>query len=187
MASDDIYLRKDVYEADQRALRMEISLGNERILKALEQFRVEMNGKLDQFKTEVNDKFDKIDGKFEKVDSRFDKVEGRLDKIENRLDKVEGRLDIVDGRLGRLETRFDSLETKVDYVASYLDSRISDTHTYMGWGFATIGIIVAIAVVVIPLTKMFKKFFKPSVTVEQVKEISRSIAEEVVNAKLQTM
>lgn len=169
MASDDIYLRKDVYEADQRALRMEISLGNERILKALEEFRSEVNGK-----------FDKIDGKFEKVDSRFDKVEGRLDKIENRLDKVEGRL-------GRLETRFDSLETKVDYVASYLDSRISDTHTYMGWGFATIGIIVAIAVVVIPLTKLFKEFFKPSVTVEQVKEISRSIAEEVVNAKLQTM
>ena len=152
MASDDIYLRKDVYEADQRALRMEISLGNERILKALEQFRVEMNGKLDQFRSEVNDKFSK-----------------------------------VDSRLNSLETKFNALEAKVDDMGVYFNSRISDTHTYMGWGFATIGIIVAIAVVVIPLTKLFKEFFKPSVTVEQVKEISRSIAEEVVNAKLQTM
>lgn len=152
MASDDIYLRKDVYEADQRALRMEISLGNERILKALEQFRVEMNGKLEQFRSEVNDKFSK-----------------------------------VDSRLNSLETKFNALEAKVDDMGVYFNSRISDTHTYMGWGFATIGIIVAIAVVVIPLTKLFKEFFKPSVTVEQVKEISRSIAEEVVNAKLQTM
>ena len=141
MASDDIYLRKDVYEADQRALRMEISLGNERILKALEEFRAE-----------VNDKFSK-----------------------------------VDIRLNSLETKFNALEAKVDDMGVYFNSRISDTHTYMGWGFATIGIIVAIAVVVIPLTKLFKEFFKPSVTVEQVKEISRSIAEEVVNAKLQTM
>ncbi|MBQ3455395.1 MAG: hypothetical protein IJG36_03065 [Synergistaceae bacterium] len=145
-------MRKDVYEADQRALRMEISLGNERILKALEQFRVEMNGKLEQFRSEVNDKFSK-----------------------------------VDSRLNSLETKFNALEAKVDDMGVYFNSRISDTHTYMGWGFATIGIIVAIAVVVIPLTKLFKEFFKPSVTVEQVKEISRSIAEEVVNAKLQTM
>ncbi|MBQ6982712.1 MAG: hypothetical protein IJQ15_09845, partial [Synergistaceae bacterium] len=135
MASDDIYLRKDVYEADQRALRMEISLGNERILKALEQFRVEINGKLDQFRSEVNDKFSK-----------------------------------VDSRLNSLETKFNALEAKVDDMGVYFNSRISDTHTYMGWGFATIGIIVAIAVVVIPLTKLFKEFFKPSVTVEQVKE-----------------
>ena len=106
MASDDIYLRKDVYEADQRALRMEISLGNERILKALEQFRVEMNGKLEQFRSEVNDKFSK-----------------------------------VDIRLNSLETKFNALEAKVDDMGVYFNSRISDTHTYMGWGFATIGII----------------------------------------------
>ena len=128
MASDDIYVRKDVYEADQRALIAEIRLGNEEILKALEQFKAEVNGK------------------FEQISSRFD----------------------------RLETRIDALDAKVEY-----------THTYMGWGFATLGIIVAIAVVILPASKMVKEFFRPSVTIEKVKEISRAIAEEVVDARLQ--
>ncbi|MBR0186777.1 MAG: hypothetical protein IJQ24_12180, partial [Synergistaceae bacterium] len=119
-------------------------------LKALEQFKVEINGKIEQFRGEVND--------------RFAKVESKLD---------------------RLETRIDALDSKVEYTGNYLNNRIDDTHTYMGWGFATIGIIVAIAVVVIPATKLVKEFFKPSVTVEKVKEISRAIAEEVVDARLQ--
>ena len=139
MASDDIYVRKDIYEADQRALIAEIRLGNEEILKALEQFKAEVNGK------------------FEKIDSRFD----------------------------RLETRLDALDAKVEYMGNYLNNRIDDTHTYMGWGFATLGIIVAIAVVVLPASKMVKEFFRPSVTIEKVKEISRAIAEEVVDARLQ--
>ena len=132
MASDDIYVRKDVYEADQRALRSEIKLGYEEILKELQQFKGEVN-------------------------SRFDK----------------------------LETRFDALEARVDYMGNYLDKRIDDTHTYMGWGFAIIAIIVAIAVVVVPASKFIKEFFRPSVTIEQVKEISRAIATEVVDARLQ--
>ena len=150
MASDDIYVRKDVYEADQRAAKAESRLGNEEVLKELRQFRVEINGKIAEFREEVNDRF-------AKVDSRFDK----------------------------LETGFDALEARVDYMGNYLDKRIDDTHTYMGWGFASIAIIVAFAVVVIPALKIVKEFFRPSVTVEKVKEISRAIAEEVVESKLQ--
>ena len=141
MASDDIYVRKDVYEADQRALRNEIKAGNQEILRALE-----------QFKSEVNSRFDKFEGE---VNSRFDKLESRV---------------------GALESRVGALEEKVEYVGTALYDRISDTHTYMGWGFATLGIVVAIAVVALPALKLFKvikEHFRPSVTIEQVREIAR--------------
>ena len=134
MTSDDIYVRKDVYEAEQRALRNEIKAGNQEILRALEQFKSEVNSRLDKFEGEVNSRFDK------------------------------------------LESRVGALEEKVEYVRTALYDRISDTHTYMGWGFATLGIVVAIAVVALPALKLFKvikEHFRPSVTIEQVREIAR--------------
>ena len=134
MTSDDIYVRKDVYEAEQRALRNEIKAGNQEILRALEQFKSEVNSRLDKFEGEVNSRFDK------------------------------------------LESRVGALEEKVEYVGTALYDRISDTHTYMGWGFATLGIVVAIAVVALPALKLFKvikEHFRPSVTIEQVREIAR--------------
>ena len=90
MLSNDIntneFVRKDVYEADQRALMAEIKLGNAEILKKIDQLAIEVNG--------------------------------RIEKLETKIEVINSRLD-------------------------GLDARISDTHTYMGWGIAFIGIIVA--------------------------------------------
>ena len=93
MASDDIYVRKDVYEADQRALRAEIRLGNEEVLKELRQFRVEINGKIADFREEVN-------GRFSKLEARVDVLTGRVDGLERRIDALDHRIDRIEGYVG---------------------------------------------------------------------------------------
>ena len=163
MASDDVYLRKDVYEADQRAARAEIKLGNEEVLRAIEQFRIEINGKIEEFRAEVNDRF-------AKVDSRFDKLEARIDVLTGRVDGLEKRMDAFDSRL-------DSIQT---YVG-------------LGIAFVTmvITLYAFFAPLIKSAAKLFKPEPKPesspSITVEQVREIFRTEAEAIISSKLKAM
>ena len=79
MASEDIYLRKDVYEADQRALLAEIKLGNNEILKVFDQHRSEMR----DFRGEVNDRFSKLEAQVVVLTGRVDGLERRIGSLEN--------------------------------------------------------------------------------------------------------
>lgn len=90
MASDDIYLRKDVYEADQRALIAEIRLGNGEILRVIDQFKAEINSKFDQFRGEVNSQFGEVNSRFDKLEARVDVLAGRMDGLEHRMSSLEG-------------------------------------------------------------------------------------------------
>ena len=181
MASEDVYLRKDMYEADQRAIIAEIRRGNAEILRILEQNKNELNTKLEQYRNESKAELEQfkseVNGRLGEVNSRLDKFEGevnsRFGEVNSRLDKFEGE---VNSRFDKLESRVTAHEEKMEYLGTALYDRISDTHTYMGWGFATLGIVVAIAVVALPSLKLFKiikEHFRPSVTVEKVREIAR--------------
>ena len=59
-------------------------------------------------------------------------------------------------RFDRLETRIDALDAKVEYIGNYLNNRIDDTHTYMGWILGILGI----AVVVLAVSKTINEFFR---------------------------
>ena len=67
MLSNDIntneFVRKDVYEADQRALMAEIKLGNAEILKRI----------------------DKLETKIEVIDSRLNSLEKRVDNVKTYM------------------------------------------------------------------------------------------------------
>ena len=67
MFSNDIntkeFVRKDVYEADQRALMAEIKLGNAEILKRI----------------------DKLETKIEVIDSRLNSLEKRVDNVKTYM------------------------------------------------------------------------------------------------------
>lgn len=78
MTSDEIYVRKDVYAADQRALLAEIRLSHNEILKAF-----------DQFKSEVNSRFDKIDARFDKMEAQMLVVSGRVTNLERQVSSLE--------------------------------------------------------------------------------------------------
>ena len=174
MASEDIYLRKDVYEADQRALIAVIEKGNSEILRVLErnyndlnikleQYRNESKAELAQFREEVNNRFNKFEGE---VNSRFGEVNDRFNKFEGavsgRFDKLEARFDVLTGRVASVEQSVDKLDRRID--------RIED---YVGTGIAFIAMLVTIVVFIEPIARFVRKIFKPepAITLEQIEAL----------------
>ena len=110
MASEDVYLRKDVYEADQRALIAEIRLGNNEILRVFGEFREEVNNRFNKFEHEVN-------GRFDKLESRVDVLAGRVDGLERTVDRLDRRIDRIEGYVGTGIAFIAMLVTVVVFIA----------------------------------------------------------------------
>lgn len=151
MASSDIYLRKDVYEADQRAAKAESALQNNEVLKAIERLRVEMNGKFEEFKVEVNSRFDKLEAKVEVLSGRVDGLEKRMDGFERRMDGFERQIEAVDRHVERVEG-------------------------YVGTGVAFIAMLVGVVIFIEPIARLVRKIFKPepTITLEQIEALINS-------------
>ena len=147
MASSDIYVRKDVYEADQRALIAELRLMHNELLMKIDE-------KFDAFKKEV-------DKKFEAVDKKFDSFRNEVNqKFEGVNQKFEG----VNIRFERLERKIEVLTTRVEGV----EQRISDTHNFMMIGFAILGLMIAF----VPIARFIKRWWRrPVITAKKVEEM----------------
>ena len=184
MASSDIYLRKDIYEADQRTAKAEAALRDNEILKAIERLRIEVNGKIEEFRIEVNDRFNQVDKRIDKLESRVDVLSGRMDGFEKRIDGFEKRMDVFEKRMDGFDSR--------------LDSRLSNIQTYVGLGIAFITMIITLYTFLAPVMKAAKNFLEhfgketkrdtsPGLTAEQVREIFRSEAEAIISSKLKAI
>ncbi|MBQ6775339.1 MAG: hypothetical protein IJP53_02675 [Synergistaceae bacterium] len=79
------FVRKDVYEADQRALLAEIRLGNAEILKKIEQVEIVLDGKIERLRIEVNGRLDQLEEKIEATNARIDAVNVRIDDTSMRI------------------------------------------------------------------------------------------------------
>ena len=156
MASDDIYLRKDVYEADQRALIAEIKLGNNELLKAVREFREEINGRIDQ-----------TDRKIEQVRTELN---GRIDQTDRKIEQVRVELhgEIVQLRHDT-ESRFDKLEARVEV----LSGRIASLETFVTASTTFITLLIGLAVFIMPISRALRKFWtpKPQITLEQIEAL----------------
>lgn len=103
-------------------------------------------------------RLDRLTGHVISMDKRLEKVESRLDGVEIRLEKVEGRLDGVEVRLENLETRTTKLEALTLDMREQLlvtDARVEMLHHSMNWGFAIMGIIVALVGIVFAGVALF--------------------------------
>ena len=78
MASDDIYLRRDVYTADQRALIAEIRLGNEAVIK-------ELNTRFSTLEAQFNTRFNKLEAQVVVLRGRIDAIESRIGGVEQQI------------------------------------------------------------------------------------------------------
>ena len=143
MASSDIYVRKDVYEADQRALIAEIRLMHNELLKKIDD-------KFDSFRKEVDQKFEGVDQKFEGVNQKFEGVNQKFEGINIRFERLERKIDV--------------LTTRVEGV----EKRIGDTHNFMMIGFALLGLMIAF----MPIARFVKRWWRrPVITVKKVEEM----------------
>ena len=153
VSSDDVYLRKDVFDAKMDAFMSEIRLMNM------------------DLRREMDKRFSEMDKRFSEVDKRFDALDKKIENV-----KTELHQEIQDVK--------NELHQKIQNVSSQvavLDERTESTKTTVYWGLALMGLILASAVVVPPLTEFFKGLRKkePSFTLEDVKHLIRLEFEEL--------
>ncbi len=79
--SDDVYLRRDVFDAKMDSFMSEMRL-------MFEQNRREIEQKFDKRIGEVEQKFEQ---RFEKNDQRFDKIEGQIGEIRQQFAEMKGQ------------------------------------------------------------------------------------------------
>ena len=87
--SDDVYVRKDVFDAKMEAFMAEIRLMNEQVRSDIR----ELNSKIDGVERSLNSR---IDGVETSLNARIDRVETRIDRVETRIDSVEKRMSSLE-------------------------------------------------------------------------------------------
>ena len=137
MASDDVYLRKDVYAADQRAIIAEMQRGNSEVLRVLEQFRSENKAALEQLRSENKEAISEL---------RTD-MNDRFNQVDTRIGKLEAQVVVLSGRVRELERSMTSM------------------HSYWIIGISFVSLVIVIATVLQPMLRYIRMFWKPKPTI----------------------
>ena len=137
MASDDVYLRKDVYAADQRAIIAEMQRGNSEVLRVLEQFRSENKAALEQLRSENKAAISEL---------RTD-MNDRFNQVDTRIGKLEAQVVVLSGRVRELERSMTSM------------------HSYWIIGISFVSLVIVIATVLQPMLRYIRMFWKPKPTI----------------------
>ena len=163
MASDDVYLRKDVYAADQRAIIAEMQRGNSEVLRVLEQFRSENKAALEQLRSENKAALEQLrsENKAAISELRTD-MNDRFNQVDTRIGKLEAQVVVLSGRVRELERSMTSM------------------HSYWIIGISFVSLVIVIATVLQPMLRYIRMFWKPKPT------ITREQIEALIDAKLST-
>ena len=126
--SDDVYVRKDVFEAKMEAFMTEI--------------RGEFQVKIDALSRRVDDNYHslekRIDDLEKRTDDKFINLEKRIDDLEKRTDDKFINLE------KRMNDNYSNLEKRMDNNYYSLDARISDLRNGMYLGLVLFGTVVGL-------------------------------------------
>ena len=189
--SEDIYVRKDVFDAEMRNINTKL----DNILEELKSQRRELNevkqGQIELTKT-VAVLSERVDRNFETLSSRMDSMEKTMsEKFEaiekNFSEKISSLEKSFSEKISSVEKNFsvriDDLQHAMAVQYRSLDDRINDLRNGLYLWLVVIGLILGYE----PAKKFFQhlqerkaKQSAPSITIEDVK---RLIAEAQLNAK----
>ncbi len=149
--SDDVYVRKDVFEA-----KMET-----------------MNGKLDMILEQLRELRDEQKAQRKDINSlsnRISELAGRIDGLDKRIDVVEKSVNSrIDGMEKSVNARIDGMEKSVNARIDGLDARVDDLRNDIYLGLVILGIIVSWPKVKKAAQELRKS--APSITLEDVKRL----------------
>ena len=147
--SDDVYLRRDVFEAKMDAFMSEIRFMNEQLRGEIR----EVNAKIDTVEKNLNARIDSVE---KNLNARIDSVEKNLNA---RIDSVEKNLN----------ARIDGVEKHLNARIDGVDARVDDLRNDIYLGLVILGIVVSWP----KLKEAAQKWGKstPSITLEDVKRL----------------
>ena len=129
--SDDVYVRKDVFEAKMEAFMTEIR----------GEFQV-MNAKIDALSRRVDDNYHSIGNRMNDLEKRMD---DKFISLEKRIDDLEKRTDDKFINMEKqIDDKYSNLEKRMDNNYYSLDARISDLRNGLYLGLVLFGTAVGL-------------------------------------------
>ena len=105
-ASEDIYVRQDVFDAKMENLFL-------RLHSEIENLGNKINGRIDALS-------ERVDGNFLALSSRIDGLDKRIEGLDKRIDGLDKRIDGLDKRIDGLDKRVDGLDKRIDGTNTFL-------------------------------------------------------------------
>ena len=126
-ASDDVYLRKDVFDAKMEAFFERIDNRFDKLETKIDKNYAELDAKIDKNYAELNAKIDKNYSELNsKIDQKYAELETKIDK--NYIDlnvKIDKNYAELSGRMDRLEGKMEGFEYKLEAVNDTIAFRLS--------------------------------------------------------------
>ena len=138
--SDDVYVRKDVFEVYMQNINSKFDI----IMEELKEQRKTMN--------EISDKLTVLSGRIDSVNASLsERISGVNASLSERIDglnaSLSGRIDGLDKRIdgvnASLSGRIDGLDKRIDEVNASLSGRIDDLRNGIYLWLVAIGLIVS--------------------------------------------
>ena len=89
--SEDIYVRKDVFDAKMEAFMAEIRLMNEQSRNEMRSMEASINTRIDKLETRI----DRLDTRIDMLDMKIDGVEKRMSTLEIMIYWILGTLSVA--------------------------------------------------------------------------------------------
>ena len=99
--SDDIYVRKDVFEVYMRNLGDKLDM----ILEGQKALRQDINV--------LSERVSVLDRRVDRLEARMDGLDKRIDGLDKRIDGLDKRIDGVDKRIESVDKRIDDLRNGI--------------------------------------------------------------------------
>lgn len=153
-SSDDVYLRKDVFEAKMDA------------------FMAEIRGEFKGLNTRIDELDKRLSSRIEELDKR---LSSRIDDLDTKLSTRISDLDT------KLSTRIDDLDSKLSTRIDVVDKRIDNSQNIFYLVLVLIGLIIALPFIQRAIEKL-KENHKQSFTLEDVKKLIEENNTKIFNA-----
>ena len=173
--SDDVYVRKDVYEANMQGMNTKLDM----ILELIKEQREEMKAQREEHKAQMKELKDEMNGLREEVKVQVkelkDEMNGIREEMKAQVKESQEEHKAIRNDIAELTRVVSVLSTRVDGVDKRMDSldkRIDDLRNGIYLWLVAIGLVIA----VLAWPKVQDKLPKwgkatPSITLEDVKRL----------------
>ena len=151
VSSDDVYLRKDVFDAKMDAFMSEIRLMNEQMRREMQEMKAELHQEIQSVKTELH----------EEIQSVKTELHEEIQSVKTELHE---EIQAVSTRVAKLETRVDSMDKSLDRSISILTLIVT-----------FVGVIVGFAIFAPALLEFVKGLRKAQVVQEDSERLNDRI------------
>ena len=166
--NQDIYVRKDVFDARMDRLELLIEKNGTEIQAYIDSSINGVRGEIQQVKGDLQGEIQGVRGEIQQVKSD---LQGEIQGLRGEIQQVKGDLQGLRGEIQQVKSDLQGEIQGVRAEVRVLEGRVDNLSDVVYWGIGGFAVILASAVILPTVIGFLKKIFAPSLTIEDVERI----------------